>query len=175
MTIQNKLLHEILKGREARAGEIKKLNEENLGNIICFTINIPGPHKLSDNYYFAFNEGVLALEEILNAKALKRIKRMSGFEAYFISDKSPIDLKKLTVNLEERHPLGRLFDIDIFYKNLSKISREQLSISKRKCLLCDSPAVECGRSRTHSVEELIICINKLINEYRENNLQEKYK
>ncbi len=169
MTIQNKLLHEILKGREERAIEIRKLNEENLGNVICFTINIPGSYKLSDNYYFAFNEGVLALEEILNAKALKRIKRMSGFEAYFISDKSSIQLKRLTTRLEEVHPLGRLFDIDIFYKNLSKVSREDLGMIKRKCLLCDSPAVECARSRAHSVEELIIFINKLIDEYRENN------
>ncbi len=167
MRAENKLLHEILRGREERTVFIKKLNEENKETIVCFTVNSPGPYKLSDNYRFTFSEGVLALENILNAKALNKVERPSGFEAYFLINKSPEEIKELTAKLEEEHPLGRLFDIDIFYKNLLKISREDIGMPKRKCLLCNNDAVECGRSRKHSVEELTAFINDLINEYKE--------
>ena len=51
MNEKNKFLIEILKGREERAFEIKKLNEKFHGTIICLTLNIPGPDKLDELYY----------------------------------------------------------------------------------------------------------------------------
>lgn len=170
MRKENKLLFEILKGREERAFFIKKLNEENNETVICLTINSPGPDKLSENYKIAFREGVLALEDTFNAKALNKFERLSGYEAYFLIDKSPEDIKKLTVEIEENHPLGRLFDIDIFYKDLLKISREEIGMKKRKCLICDKLAVECGRSRAHSVEELECCINSIVSDFKERGI-----
>lgn len=168
MNTKNKSIYEILRGREERVNIIKKLNEDNTQTVICFTVNSPGPYKLSDNYRFIFGEGVLALENIFNAKTLEKVERPSGFEAYFLIDKSPSSIKKATVKLEENHPLGRLFDIDIFYKDLSKISREDVGKPKRKCLLCNNNAVECGRARKHSVQELEVFINNLISEYKRN-------
>lgn len=165
MKPDNKFLIEILKGREERAFEIKKLNDNNLGTVICFTLNIPGPYKIDDIYYYAFKDGVGELENLLKTSIVKERAPLSGYEAYFISEMDIKDIKRLALKLEEEHPLGRLFDIDIFHKDLSKISREDLGVSKRKCFLCEEDAVVCSRSRTHSVEELLENINIKIEDY----------
>lgn len=63
-------------------------------------------------------------------------------------------LKRKAVSLEETHPCGRLFDIDTLDSKGMPITREQVGSGKRTCLLCNRDAKVCGRSRTHSVEEL---------------------
>ena len=45
------------------------------------------------------------------------------------------------------------------------IGREELGLGPRKCLLCDRPARECMRARTHSIEELLENIQTLVNSY----------
>lgn len=165
MKPDNKFLIEILKGREERAFEIKKLNSENKGTVICFTLNIPGPDKIDELYYYAFKEGVKELENLLKTSIIKEKAPLSGYEAYFVSEMDIEDIKKLALKLEEEHPLGRLFDIDIFNKDLSKISREDLGVSKRKCFLCEEDAVLCSRSRKHSVDELLNAIKAIIEDY----------
>lgn len=167
MKPKNKFLIEILKGREERAFEIRKLNKEYDGIIICLTLNIPGPNKLDEPYYYAFSEASKELEASLNTKVLKKRAPLSGYEAYFVCDRDIKDIKKIALNLEETHPLGRLFDIDIFYKDLNKISREDLGVPKRKCFLCGEDAVLCSRSRSHSLEELISNIREKIIHYKE--------
>ncbi|MDK0697156.1 citrate lyase holo-[acyl-carrier protein] synthase [Clostridium perfringens] len=170
MNAKNKFLMEILKGREERAFELKKLNEKFHGTIICLTLNIPGPDKLDELYYYAFNEATKALEASLNINVLKKRAPLSGYEAYFVSDKDIKEIKKIALTLEKEHPLGRLFDIDIFYKDLSKISREDLGEPKRKCFLCGEDAVSCGRSRKHSVYELTSSIKEKILQYKNSKI-----
>lgn len=45
------------------------------------------------------------------------------------------------------------------------IGREELGLEPRKCLLCDRPARECMRARTHSIDELLEKIQTLVNSY----------
>ena len=98
MNEKNKFLMEILKGREERAFEVKKLNERFQGTIICLTLNIPGPDKLDELYYYAFNEATKALEASLNINVLKERAPLSGYEAYFVSDKDIKEIKKNSFN-----------------------------------------------------------------------------
>ena len=51
--------------------------------------------------------------------------------------------------------MGRLFDFDILRADGSKLSRQELGFLERTCLLCGNPAFLCGRSRTHSAQELL--------------------
>jgi len=48
---------------------------------------------------------------------------------------------------------------------VAPIGREELGLGPRKCLLCDRPARECMRARTHSIEELLENIQTLVNSY----------
>ena len=63
-------------------------------------------------------------------------------------------MKKITTAIEDGSDLGRLFDMDILRPDGAKVDRKELDLPVRKCLICGKPAKECGRSRTHSVEEL---------------------
>ena len=45
------------------------------------------------------------------------------------------------------------------------IGREELGLEPRKCLLCDRPARECMRAKTHTTEELLHRIESLVNSY----------
>ena len=67
----------------------------------------------------------------------------------------------LMTSIEETHPLGRLFDIDVLDTTGTKLSRKIY----RKCFLCGCQAQECASSRKHSVSELQAYIAKEINNY----------
>ena len=63
---------------------------------------------------------------------------------------------------EEEIALGRLYDIDIIRKDRTKVSREEIGLPHRTCLLCGHPAHECSRSRRHTVDELVARIQEMI-------------
>lgn len=158
-------LPEILDARERRAQiQQELLNEYKTADasrtLICFTLNIVGPVKVFPLTVWAFQTGVNAILKILrtasfSAFTAKKVCEPTGYEAYFISPTPAKEVKKALTELENTHPLGRLFDIDVITEKGEKISREELGYSKRSCLLCDNPAFICGRSRTHSAAELV--------------------
>ena len=69
--------------------------------------------------------------------------------------------KEIAVNIEEGIPEGRILDIDIIVQ-IKTISRSDLGLPPRTCLLCSRPAKECARDRSHSYEELRTATEKLI-------------
>ena len=71
-------------------------------------------------------------------------------------------LKSATTDLEEHHPLGRLWDLDVITASGTGLSRLQLGRPARRCLLCSRPARECGRSRRHSLPELLGKIRNMV-------------
>ena len=74
----------------------------------------------------------------------------------------PVTLKRLAVDIEESHPLGRLFDIDVFGDHPTAVGREALGLAPRRCLVCDRPAHECVRSKRHSLTAVRTSIATLI-------------
>ena len=60
---------------------------------------------------------------------------------------------------------GRLMDIDVIGPGRSPVSREEMGLPPRKCLLCNHPARYCMRARNHSTEELLIKIRQMVAEY----------
>ena len=69
--------------------------------------------------------------------------------------------KKIAVGLEEGTPEGRIFDIDIIVKGIS-LSRSDMGLPSRSCILCGSPAKECARERNHPYTDLRDAVEKLI-------------
>ena len=77
--------------------------------------------------------------------------------------------KRQAVTLEDRHPLGRLFDLDVCSQAgpdglLVPLSREDLGLPPRRCLLCGEPARYCMRAHTHTQEELMAQIERMVQE-----------
>lgn len=150
-------LEEVLNQREARVHYINKLIKEYPHqSIVSFKLNIPGPIKSTPNYKWAFLQG---LDDIRHTIIFEEIQldNITGPEAYLVIHQEKDALKRSLIDIEENHPLGRLFDLDVM-----GISRDQLNIEPRKCLICDDDAHGCSRSRKHSIKEILDKINLII-------------
>ena len=78
---------------------------------------------------------------------------------------NPMEAKKLSCQIEDSHPLGRLFDIDILAADGTPLSREQVGDTPRQCLLCEHESRWCIRNHTHTQAELHTRINEMIEDY----------
>lgn len=153
-------LREMLDAREYRQSLQKELINTYCFPLISFTMNIVGPVKVFPLALKAYEEGVRLITEHCrtnswNIANLKEIKEKTGYEALFSVKADPAELKKMAVSVEDLPSLGRVFDIDIIQTDGTKISRTDLELPERKCLLCGKDAFICSRSRTHTVSELL--------------------
>ena len=89
----------------------------------------------------------------------------TGYELYMVTSLSRNDAKALACDIEDTHPLGRLFDIDVFDANGIPIKRESVGYAPRKCLLCDNESRYCMRNRSHTPQQLMKKINSMIEAY----------
>ena len=92
----------------------------------------------------------------------------TGYEAYLITDLPLLEAKRIAVQIEDTHPLGRLFDIDIIDKDGVPVSRDRVGSSPRRCLVCNREARYCMRMRWHTQEEIWERINAMVDEYQAN-------
>lgn len=131
--------------------------------VLSFCMNIPGPIKSTPEIRNAFDIGC---EEIRTALQTANMPiadaacfhKATGDEWVLCVDSDPAQLKALMTHIEERHPLGRLFDIDVLDADGNKLSRPHF----RKCLLCDEQAQVCARARRHSLLEMQEKIEEII-------------
>lgn len=171
MTASREITHqELLEAREKRAAHQKELIEKYRFPLVSFTVNIPGPCKKTPNSNIIFHEGCNALRKKLKETGSsleyeELIDPDTGYEAYFVVKMAERTLKDYLLQIENEHPLGRLFDLDVIGADGKPISREDLGTSKRKCLLCDEDAHSCGRSRRHPTEALIQNIKSMVDSF----------
>lgn len=162
-------LLQMLDAREKRV----KLQKELLTKfpqktVLSFCLNIPGPIKTSTVLLEMFEELEQEIIRVcIDIPCLEKMKILSetGFELLLVFDCPALELKQFMVTIEENHPYGRLADLDVVImedQELKSISRSVLNAPKRKCLICESDAKVCGRSRTHTVEELQVQIASII-------------
>lgn len=153
------VLQDMLEAREKRAARQTDLIHRYQVPVISFGLNIAGPVKKFPLADLTFEAGCEQIRIRLKSYGIRVLheeenRADTGNEAFFCTDADPAKVKKIVVELEEEHTLGRLFDIDVIKKNGEKVSRTELGIPERTCLLCGKPAFECSRSRAHSTEEL---------------------
>lgn len=171
-------LQEMLDGRETRA----KMQSQMLSfcpdsSIICFTLNIAGPVKVNALTDEAFYAGCEAIEDILSMAGIEAECEIAendyGHEGYYViseEEESAEEIKYLMTEIEEEHELGRLFDIDVIRSNGEKVSRTEIGMEPRRCLICENTASECASTRAHSVEELRSATYDMIAEYLNNEI-----
>lgn len=159
------LLMDLLDARESRVAVQKEMLKKKPACLVCLTLNIPGPVKVFPYVSLLYEAGRSAFFQIIKVlcnnhsleKGIVEVRQNqanSGLEGYFSLVLPPLEIKKALIELEDSHPLGRLFDFDVLNPDGSKVSREALGYPGRSCLLCENPAFLCGRSRRHSAREL---------------------
>lgn len=152
-------LREMLDARERRAEQQRELLEAFQQTLVCFTMNIAGPVKNSPLIGRGYALGRRLLRQQLAAAGMEvthfeEIREKTGNEAFFLVDSSPLAVKKITSEIEDSAPIGRLFDMDVLDKTGRKIDRQELGKEGRRCLICGGMATACARSRAHGVAQL---------------------
>ena len=187
-------LEQLLKSRDERVEHQKDLLGTHPGkSLLCLTVQLPGPEKRNRTSLAIAHAGVEAVREAFKPEYLELRDLETGYEAYFLVSLPATDAKRMACHIEDTHPLGRLMDIDVlqasatstasknyfsgrcpknqFSEAIAKptqadaISRSDIGLEPRKCLLCDNEVRYCMRAKTHTVSELLARIEEMANCY----------
>lgn len=158
----------MLAARDARRErQTRHFDEHPELTLLVATVVAPGKYKLTDRTSVVAG----AEREALHMRFAGHIKGElsldlpSGHETWLSLDLQPLDAKRIAADIEDTHHLGRLFDIDIVTPSLVPVSRTELGIRPRSCLLCDNDARLCMRARTHTSQEVEERITELVDTY----------
>ena len=146
-------LQQILQAREDRVELQRQFLELYRQPLVCFTMNIAGPVKISPLIRRGFQAGLEALENMLPQKAVlaRQIgEEVTGCQALFSVAMEAEALKELCTAIEDTSPLGRLFDMDVIGTDGKKLERPNL----RGCIVCGKPGRGCAAGRLHPVSQL---------------------
>lgn len=164
-------LEQMLQARDQRVANQKKLLSQYQKPLVSLTLVIPGAIKSSSAATFIFDNAMQAFNAI-NMEAGWPILAQeithatTGSEALIVIDVLAQQLKRATVTLEDKHPLGRLWDFDIICPDEGLLSRRLIGAHPRTCLVCEETAHACARARKHTYEELQAAIMQKINLYQ---------
>lgn len=163
-------LEDILEARDIRADYQQYLINKYGSTIVSYKLNIPGAVKYNPLVKDIFDEGLRVFKQklgelLINNVHEKILYKNSGPEYFAVFYEKDKLIKSITANIEEMHPLGRLYDFDVLDAAGSQVSRRDLGLQPRKCLICENNAFECGRSRKHEVNELIEKIEEMAINY----------
>lgn len=170
-------LPEMLDAREARAFRQRELltlganafaDKAEAYSLISFSMNIAGEIKAFPLGLAAFDEGLKELRARIPESVLlhfEESRKNTGPEAFFLLAMKPEAVKKLTTSIEETHPLGRLFDMDVLNADGASVSRASLGLPPRKCLICGENAKVCSRSRNHTLEVILWRTAQILNDF----------
>lgn len=120
-------------------------------------MNIIGENKISPLWLNAHKECSRDIEQEIKQFVLYKENhtRASGAETHWRLSLSPLEAKNIAVKIENSHPIGRLFDLDVMADSQIR-TREEIGHAPRTCLICPLPAKECGihrqEARIKSVE-----------------------
>lgn len=179
-------LDELLASRDARHAMQQKLMAEHSGKtLVCLTVVMPGSVKRNQQSLTVARAAVKAMRKAYNisddllpetellTNELKNETREclverdlnTGYEAYLITPLPLLEAKRVAVDIEDTHPLGRLFDIDVIDAQGIPVSRDRVGGQPRRCLVCDHEARYCMRMRWHTQEEIWARIKQMTDDY----------
>lgn len=162
-------LSDLLASREQRQTRQRDWLSRHRLPLVSFTVISPGPVKDSELTRRIFNAGLSALAAVIkdsgwHIQAQRASGLATGPEALFAVTADAAQLKQAVMTLEEQHPTGRLWDIDVLTPDGNILSRTQFSLAPRCCLLCGENAAVCARARTHTTDELISRMEVLLHD-----------
>lgn len=164
--IQPVTVADVLRARDERVEAQEALRQKYGCTLVSFTMNIAGPVKVNELIIRGFREGEQEIARQLRAlegrlRERRETLHFTGCEAMWAIDAEAWVVKRAMQHIEDTHPLGRLFDIDVIDGDGTHLSRRE----ERPCLICGGPAKVCARSRAHSVEEVFGKSMDLIRSY----------
>lgn len=163
-------LEQMLARRDDRQAQQQRLLHRFDHALTQLTLVNPGPVKDTQQARFVFDEGLRAVRQTLKTASCAVLASESDYfvtgpEAMLVVSADARVIKQHMVALEAEHPLGRLWDIDVIGADGIGISRQQLNLPARHCLVCEQPAHVCSRSGQHMLTEVQRAIKDKIDAY----------
>ena len=147
-------LNAVLAARDARVARQQAMLAQG-GVLLSLTLVAPGAVKRSPLLDAIFAAALDVLRpHVGDARARQEAVDDSGHHALYLLDGDAHDWKKRVIALENRSPLARLWDIDIIGGDGVAVSRRDLGLPPRRCLICDDDAKTCARERRHDIAAL---------------------
>ena len=141
------------------------------GGEIClveFSLNIAGAVKTFPFARAAFREEVRELSDRLSRFSVLKtevFEENSGEYAFFLLKSQARPVKRFLVSIEESHPLGRLFNLDVCGPDGTSVKRHDLGLLPRTCLVCGEDVHICTAKKSHSMELIQWQTAKLFHEF----------
>lgn len=154
-------LAQVLKDREDRVRLQREMLDAYRCPLVCFTMNIAGPVKISPLIERTFHEGLEALLGEIPEHTIceKRVQiAPTGCQALLSVSMEAGALKRICTGIEDKNALGRLFDMDVLDTDGRKLERSQ----QRGCIVCGAPGRGCAAGRLHSVGQLQAATRQII-------------
>lgn len=173
-------LNNIITGSPVTSGELRAARDRRVlkkwelltpGGEIClveFSLNIAGAVKSFPFARAAFQEEVRELSDRLSRFSVLKTEvyeKDTGDCAFFLLKSQTIQVKKFLVSIEESHPLGRLFNLDVCGPDGISVKRHDLGLLPRTCLVCGEDAHVCAEKKSHSMELIQWQTAKLFHEF----------
>lgn len=148
-------LESLLSSREERS-LIQSIMLKTFCCVLQITLNVPGmPKRIHSD-----ERAIIRAEELLKKIVLKNmaarlvLSNEAGLAVILgLTDVNPIELKRYSVSVEEFEPWCRVLDIDVILLG-HQLSRSDIGLEPRLCLLCGKAAKECARLHSHPIREL---------------------
>lgn len=161
-------LEDMLAARDARAEKQRTLLAAHPGlTLAVLTVVWPGQIKRNADSLLTAKAAVEAMEKAFEGDIIYKEEQdlQTGYEAYWVIKNELHEVKRRTVEIEETHPLGRLFDLDVINAEGAPVSRTEVGAPPRCCLLCAHEARYCMRNKTHTYEEILRKIKEMTDSY----------
>ena len=138
--------------------------------LVSVTLNLPGAEKEAHFAHSMLDDAVNQVEGILKDAELTvietRIVKLSiGFAGLVSVDGTAAEVKALCIEVENRYPYTRLFDLDVIDARGMHTTRSVIGRPARTCWACDRPSAECIRSMRHKREELMQVYSGFVRDY----------
>lgn len=164
-------LEQMLAARERRAARQQTAMARFALPIASLGVVMPGPVKNNAQSRTILDAATRTLDDLFRERAwpvrlFEPVFGPTGPEALYVLDAEALVIKQALVGLEDAHPLGRLWDLDVICPKQGILSRRALGQAPRRCLVCDAEAHACARSQRHSLIELLTVIDETVDAYR---------
>jgi holo-ACP synthase len=144
----------LLAARDQRQALWERLFPADYPATVMLSLNLPGDCKTGERAERLFAWGERALAGALTLVPVLRGSDALGPFALYHSQQEAGEVKRLAMELEGRHPAGRLLDLDVYDPLGRPVDRASLGIPPRTCLLCPEAALACIRAQRHTSLQL---------------------
>lgn len=93
------------------------------------------------------------------------VRPPTGAEAQVCVDANPWAIKRMVLALEESHPLGRLWSIDVATRE-GQLNRADIGLRPRRCLVCPGEAASCTAADAHPDKVLLAEVERILTRAR---------